>query len=141
MSNFNRALMKQALALSGQGLVTNQLEYHPYLDQHPLVSATREAGLAITAYCGMAVGRVFSDPLLRAIARRHQRGVAQVVLRWLVQQEGVVALSRTTLLDRLTENAAVFEFELTQNEMAAIATLVRPGSRIVNPPDLAPVWD
>lgn len=141
VSNFNRTLMKQALALSGQGLVTNQFEYHPYLDQRPLVSATREAGLAVTAYCGMAVGRVFSNPLLRAIARRHQRGVAQVVLRWLVQQEGVIALSRTTRLDRLSENAAVFDFELTQSEMAAIFTLVRPGSRIVNPPDLAPVWD
>lgn len=141
VSNFNRALMAQAVALSEQPLVTNQFEYHPYLDQRRLVAATREAGLAVTAYCGMAVGRVFSDPMLKAIARRQHREVAQVVLRWLVQQEGVIALSRTTKLERLRDNAAIFDFELTEDEMAAIATLVRPGSRIVNPPGLAPAWD
>lgn len=141
VSNFNRALMGKAIALSEQSLVTNQFEYHPYLDQRLLVAATRDAGLAVTAYCGMAVGRVFSDPMLKAIARRQHRDVAQVVLRWLVQQEGVVALSRTTRPERLRENAAIFDFELTQDEMAAISTLVRPHSRIVNPPGLAPVWD
>lgn len=141
VSNFNRALMGQAIALSEQSLATNQFEYHPYLDQRLLVAATRDAGLAITAYCGMAIGRVFSDPLLKAIAHRRHREVAQVVLRWLVQQEGVVALSRTTRVERLRENAAIFDFELTQDEMAAISTLVRPHSRIVNPPGLAPAWD
>lgn len=141
VSNFNRALMTQAIELSEHRLVTNQFEYHPYLDQRRLASATRDAGLAITAYCGMAVGRVFSSPQLRAIASRHQRGVAQIVLRWLVQQDGVVALSRTTRPDRLSENAAIFDFELSHDEMAAIFALVMPGSRIVDPPGLAPVWD
>jgi len=141
VSNFNRALMAQAIALSEHRLVTNQFEYHPFLDQRRLVEATRDAGLATTAYCGMAVGRVFSSPVLQAIASRHQRGIAQVVLRWLIQQDGVVALSRTTRPERLSENAAIFEFELSHDEMATISALVTPGSRIVNPPGLAPVWD
>lgn len=141
VSNFNRDLMAQAIALSDHPLVTNQFEYHPYLDQRRLVAATREAGLAITAYCGMAVGRVFSSPQLQAIARHHQRSVAQIVLRWLVQQDGVVALSRTTNPERLRENAAIFDFELSSDEMAAIFALGMPGSRIVDPPGLAPVWD
>jgi diketogulonate reductase-like aldo/keto reductase len=51
--------------------------------------------MAVSAYCGMAVGRVFSDPTLKGIAARHGKGIAQIVLRWLVQQNGVVALSRT----------------------------------------------
>jgi len=63
------------------------------------------------------------------------------VLRWLIQQDGVVALSRTTRPERLSENAAIFEFELSHDEMATISALVTPGSRIVNPPGLAPVWD
>ncbi len=141
VSNYNRALMAQAIALSEKPLVTNQFEYHPYLDQRVLVTATRDAGLAVTAYCGMAVGRVFTDPVLKEIAARHQRGVSQIVLRWLVQQDGVIALSRTTRIDRLGENAAVFDFELSPDEMAAIFALVQPGSRIVDPPGLAPLWD
>ncbi|MFJ1258747.1 aldo/keto reductase [Cupriavidus sp. CuC1] len=141
VSNYNRALMAQAIALSEKPLVTNQFEYHPYLDQRVLVTATRDAGLAVTAYCGMAVGRVFTDPVLKEIAVRHQRGVSQIVLRWLVQQDGVIALSRTTRIDRLGENAAVFDFELSPDEMAAIFALVQPRSRIVDPPGLAPLWD
>ena len=61
VSNFNRALMTEAIRLSAAPLVTNQFEYHPYLNQSLLVESTRQAGLAVTGYCGMAVGRVFSD--------------------------------------------------------------------------------
>jgi 2,5-diketo-D-gluconate reductase B len=96
VSNFNRALMKEAIRLSAVPLVTNQFEYHPYLNQSLLIDSTLQAGLAVTGYCGMAIGRVFSDPTLKAIAARHDKTIAQIVLRWLVQQRGIVALSRTT---------------------------------------------
>ena len=141
VSNFNRALLAEAIALSETPLVTNQFEYHPYLNQSLLIEATRRAGLAVTAYCGMAVGRVLSDPVLAAMAARHGSSIAQIVLRWLIQQDNVVALSRTTNERRLAENLAIFDFELDGEEMAAIHALAQPGSRIVNPPGLAPVWD
>jgi diketogulonate reductase-like aldo/keto reductase len=141
VSNYNRALLAQAVQLSDAPLVTNQFEYHPYLEQRALVSATRQAGLAVTAYCAMAVGRVFTDPRLEEIAARTGRTVSQVVLRWLVQQGDVVALSRTSHRDRLAENTAIFDFELTAQDMAAIFALAEPGSRIVDPPGLAPKWD
>jgi diketogulonate reductase-like aldo/keto reductase len=141
VSNFNRALMAQAIALSETPLVTNQFEYHPYLNQSLLIDATRGAGLAVTGYCGMAVGRVLSDPVLAAIASRHRRSIAQIVLRWLIQQDGVVALSRTTNESRLAENLAVFDFELDAADMAAIHARAQSGSRIVDPPGLAPDWD
>ncbi|WP_257624667.1 aldo/keto reductase [Variovorax boronicumulans] len=141
VSNFNRALMAQATTLSDLPLVVNQFEYHPYLDQTLMLDAARDAGLAVMAYCGMAVGRVLSDPVLAAIAAAQGRSIAQVVLRWLIQQDGVVALSRTTHKARLAENLAVFDFELGAPEMAAIHALAQPGSRIVSPPGLAPVWD
>ena len=141
VSNFNRALMTETIRLSAAPLVTNQFEYHPYLNQSLLIDSTREAGLAVTGYCGMAVGRVFSDPTLKEIAARHDKTIAQIVLRWLVQQRGVVALSRTTRADRLAENIAVFDFELDSADMAAIHALATAGSRIVNPPGLAPLWD
>lgn len=141
VSNFNRAQMTKAIRLSGAPLVTNQFEYHPYLNQSLLIESTREAGLAVTGYCGMAVGRVFSDPTLKEIAARHDKTIAQIVLRWIVQQRGVVALSRTTRIDRLAQNLAVFDFELDDADMAAIHALATANSRIVDPPGLAPRWD
>ena len=141
VSNYNRALLAKAMEISDVPLATHQFEFHPYLDQRALASATRAAGLAVTAYCAMAVGRVFGDPRLQAIAARNGRTVSQVVLRWLVQQGGTIALSRTSHPDRLAENAAIHDFELPAHDMAAIFDLAEPGSRIVDPPGLAPAWD
>ncbi len=141
VSNFNKALMTQAVSLSEIPLVTNQVEYHPFLNQKIILEAARNAGLSLTAYCGMALGQVLAEPALAAIAGRHGRSIAQVVLRWLIQQPGVIALSRTTNPSRIAENLAVFDFELEPEEMAAIHELARPGSRIVSPPGLAPQWD
>jgi diketogulonate reductase-like aldo/keto reductase len=141
VSNFNRALMTEAIGLSAVPLVTNQFECHPYLNQSLLIESTLQAGLAVTGYCGMAIGRVFSDPTLKEIAARYDKTIAQIVLRWLVQQRGMVALSRTTRVDRLAQNLAVFDFELDDVDMAAIHALATAGSRIVDPPGLAPLWD
>jgi 2,5-diketo-D-gluconate reductase B len=141
VSNFNRALMTESIRLSVVPLVTNQFEYHPYLNQSLLIESTLQAGLAVTGYCGMAIGRVFSDPTLKEIAARHDKTIAQIVLRWLVQQRRIVALSKTTRIDRLAQNIAVFDFELDGADMAAIHRLATADSRIVDPPGLAPLWD
>jgi 2,5-diketo-D-gluconate reductase B len=141
VSNFNARLMTEAVRLSEAPLVTNQFEYHPYLGQSYLIAQTRRAGLAVTGYCGMAIGRVLSDPTLHAIAQRHNRSIAQVVLRWLVQQDGVVALSRTLHEERASQNLEIFDFSLDGEEMALIHALAEPNSRIVDPPGLAPLWD
>jgi len=141
VSNFNIALMDEAVRLSAVPLVTNQIEYHPYLDQTAVIAAARKAGLSVTAYYGMADGKVFDDPVLKDIAAGHVKSVAQVVLRWLVQQEGVITLSKTVSATRAAENFAIFDFALSASEMAAIHALAQPGGRIVSPPGLAPVWD
>ncbi|KQV14725.1 2,5-didehydrogluconate reductase [Rhizobium sp. Root1203] len=141
VSNFNTALMAEAIELSRSPLVTNQIEYHPYLDQTPVIHAAGKAGLAVTGYYGMADGMVFSDPVLKEIAAAHNRSIAQVVLRWLVQQDGIVALSKTVGEARASENIAIFDFTLTDEEMAAVHALAKPDGRIVSPDGLAPVWD
>ncbi len=141
VSNFNRQLLTEAVQRSDAPIVTNQVEYHPYLNQRMLIDACRLLGVSVTAYCGMAVGRVFDDPTLRDIAEQHGRTVAQIVLRWLVQQDGIVALSRTTKPARIPANLDVFSFQLTANEMHAIQRLSRNGSRIVSPSGLSPAWD
>ena len=141
VSNFNRAMMAEAVRLSDVPLATNQVEYHPFLNQSALLASARGAGLALTAYCPMAIGRVFDVPVLKEIAAGHRKSIAQIVLRWVIQQDRVVALSRTTNPARLTENVTIFDFELAQAEMAEIHALARPGSRIVSPPGLSPEWD
>ena len=141
VSNYNVAMMRAAAALSTRPLVTNQVEYHPFLDQTAVLQQVASGGSSLMAYCGMAVGRVFETQLLKDMAARHGRSVAQIVLRWLIQQPNVVALSRTEKIKRLPQNTDIFDFALSDDDMAAIGTLKSPGSRIVNPSHLAPAWD
>ncbi|MGK9169841.1 aldo/keto reductase [Inquilinus limosus] len=141
ISNMTTALMAEAASLSEASLVTNQVEYHPYLDQSAILAAARKAGMSVTAYYAMADGKVIGDPVIKAIAARRGRTEAQVVLRWLVQQPGVVALSKTVSEARAAANLAIFDFELSAEEMAAIHALTRPAGRLVSPEGLAPVWD
>lgn len=141
ISNFNTARMAEAVALSGLPLATNQVEYHPYLDQQTLIEAARGHGLSVTAYYIMADGLVPKDQLLREIGTTHGKSAAQVALRWVVQQEGLVALSKTSTEKRLKENFDIFDFALTDHEMQAIHALAKPGGRIVDPAGLAETWD
>lgn len=141
VSNFTTKLLAQAISLSAAPLVTNQIEYHPYLDQSLLMGKMREAGIALTAYFAMADGKVLDDPVFQEIARRTGRSIAQVALRWLVQQHQVVALTKTVKPDRARSNAAIFDFELSADDMAALSALARPDGRQVSPGGLAPVWD
>ena len=141
VSNFNRQLLAEATHLSRAPIVTNQFEYHPYLNQKLLIDECHRLGVSATAYCGMAVGRVFDDPVLNDIATRYDKTVAQVVLRWLIQQAGVVALSRTANPARIAGNISVFDFHLAAEDMVAIHRLATRDSRIVNPPGLSPPWD
>jgi 2,5-diketo-D-gluconate reductase B len=141
VSNYNSDMMRKAATVSRYPIVTNQVEYHPFLDQAAVLRQVVSSGSSLMAYCGMAVGRVFETQLLKDIAARHQRSVAQIVLRWLIQQPRVLALSRTEKVERIPGNTKIFNFELTDDEMAAISALKAAGSRIVNPPQLAPAWD
>jgi 2,5-diketo-D-gluconate reductase B len=140
VSNQSIAQMQQSVLLSAAPIVTNQIELHPYLDQGRVIAAADAAGVAVTAYYGMADGKVVQDPVLQALGAAHGKSAAQVGLRWLVQQ-GRIALSKTAKPERVAENAAIFDFELSDVEMATIDALARLDGRLVNPPGLAPVWD
>lgn len=140
VSNQNVAQLRESVRLSGAPIVTNQIEVHPYLDQRAILAAAKELGVSITAYFVLADGKVLNDPVLQAIGQAHGKNAAQVALRWALQQ-GLVTLSKTARPERAAENAAVFDFELGDAELAAIAALARPDRRIVNPAGLAPVWD
>lgn len=141
VSNFNTALVAEAVRLSAAPLATNQVEYHPFLDQTKVREATESHGMALTAYFAMADGKVPNDPVLKEIGLAHGKSAAQVALRWLIQQPEVVTLTKTSTQARLAENLDIFDFALTAGEMARIHELARPDGRIVSPDGLAPVWD
>jgi diketogulonate reductase-like aldo/keto reductase len=139
LSNFTVALIEQAVPLATEPLVTNQIEYHPYLDQSKVIAACRAHGLAVTAYSPLARGRVVGDEVLGKIAAAHARTESQVALRWLVQQ-GAVVVPRSSKVERLAANSAIFDFELSAAEMAEIAGLAHPRGRMVTA-SWAPRWD
>jgi diketogulonate reductase-like aldo/keto reductase len=141
VSNFPTSLMDEAIAACPAPLVANQVEYHPYLDQTKVLSACRAAGMAMVSYCPLhRGGGLLSEEPVRAAAGRHGRTPGQIVLRWHVQQEGVVAIPRTSRPERLEENLAIFDFELSDKEMAAISGLAGNGRRICDF-DFSPRWD
>jgi diketogulonate reductase-like aldo/keto reductase len=141
LSNFTSSLLEEAWALTGEPFAAEQIEYHPYLEQTKMLAALRRRGMGIIAYCPIALGKVIGDPQIEAIASAHGRSSAQVTLRWLIQQPDVVAIPRTSRLERLSENLAVFDFALTDAEMARMSALIRPGSRLVNERQWVPEWD
>jgi len=141
LSNFTSAMLDKAWSLTGEPFAAEQIEYHPYLDQTKMLGALRRRGMAIIAYCPIALGKVTGDPVIEAIAQKHGRSAAQVTLRWLVGQGDVVAIPKTANLERLKENIAVFDFALSEAETAAMNALKRPGARNVNEPQWVPEWD
>ena len=141
VANFTTALLDQAVALCEEPLVNNQIEYHPYLDQTKLLAACRRHGMTVTAYCPLGRGRLFNDPVLAEIARGKGRTLAQVALRWIVQQGGIVPIPRSSNAARIAENLAVFDFALSEAEMARISALKRANGRIANPVERVGAWD
>jgi diketogulonate reductase-like aldo/keto reductase len=141
VSNLNTAQMAEAVRLSAAPIVTNQVEYHPYLDQQKVLRAAHAAHMTVTAYYGLADGTVAGDAVLRDIGERHGKSAVQVTLRWLVQQPGVVALTKTVRAARAASNFDIFDFELSAEEMARIHALAARHKRFVSPEGLAPEWD
>jgi diketogulonate reductase-like aldo/keto reductase len=97
--------------------------------------------MAVVAYSPVARGNAKDDPVLVRIGRAHRKSAVQVSLRFLVQQQ-IAVIPRTSKVDRLVENAAIFDFELSKDEMAEIGKLATRDGRIVNYSySGSPSWD
>ncbi|WP_298745146.1 aldo/keto reductase [uncultured Brevundimonas sp.] len=140
LSNFPSAEFRRAQSLSRARLVTNQVEYHPYLRLTRLLETARELGSSITAWSPLAQGKVADDPVLVEIGRAHGKTPGQVTLRWLIQQN-VIAIPRTAKEGRAAENFDIFDFQLTPEEMDRIHALARPDGRLGDWIDPAFQWD
>jgi diketogulonate reductase-like aldo/keto reductase len=140
VSNFPSAVLAKAQAASDAPIATNQVEYHPYLSQKTLIAKAKAMSSTITAWSPLAQGKVADDPVLVEIGEAHGKTPGQVTLRWQVQQ-GVATIPRTRNPARLAENFDIFDFALSDAEMARIFALARPDGRLGEWLDAAFEWD
>jgi 2,5-diketo-D-gluconate reductase B len=131
ISNFTVTLIEQAVKATAEPLVCDQVECHPFLDQSKVIAACHAHGMAVVAYSPIARGTVRNDAVLSRIGAAHKKTAAQVCLRFLVQRN-IVVIPRTSKLERLSENAAIFDFTLSDDEMAAITALADRDERLVD---------
>lgn len=141
VSNFTAMQVAEAVAISELPLVTNQVEYHPFLDQTPIFGALKPHGMSLTAYSPLAHGDVAKDPTLQEIGAAHGKSAIQTGLRWLVQQDGVITIPRSSNAKHAAANLDIFDFELAPDEMDRITAMTRRNQRHCSPPELAPAWD
>jgi len=121
VSNFDVDQTATAVDLSATPILTNQVKYHPYHPQDELLEYCLEQEILLTAYTPLAQGNVLDDRTLIEIANRHGKTAAQIALRWLVQQAGVITIPQSADPDHLAENIDLFDFELSEAEMAEIS--------------------
>lgn len=140
ISNYTTQLLGEAAAVSEAPLVTNQVEYHPFLDQTPVLTACRQRGMALTAYSPIAQGKVFASPVLREIASARKLDPARVALKWLLQQDGVVAIPRSSKPENISANFDLGPTPLSDEEMRRIHALRSDEGRLIDP-SWAPPWD
>ncbi|WP_125616649.1 aldo/keto reductase [Specibacter cremeus] len=124
VSNFEPAHLERLLDATEVVPAVNQVELHPWLQQDRLRARHAELGIHTQAWSPLARGKLLADPVLASIAARHDRSVAQVVLRWHVQL-GNLVIPKASSAARIRENLAVFDFALDDAELAAIAALDR----------------
>lgn len=143
VSNFNTPLIRDLLSYCRVKPAVLQVELHPYLTQEKLLRFCRESGIHVTGFSPLGAisyvplnvalrdESVLEQPVVQEAAERHGKTPGQVVLRWGVQR-GTSLVPKTSRLERLAENLALFDFELTADEMAALSALNR-GRRYNDP--------
>lgn len=140
ISNFTLSQLEKACEITGQNLVTNQVEYHPFLDQSKMLDRLAQKEMALTAYSPLARGKIFEDETVTEIARQHGVDAAQITLAWLLGQPGVVAIPKSSSREHALSNFKGAEIELSAEERAAIDKLGSPEGRLIDP-SFAPDWD
>ena len=141
ISNFTVELIHKAVKISSEQLFTNQVEYHPYINQDKVIQTCRNYGISVTCHVPLARGVVLKDPEIIKIAQIHQKSPAQVTLKWLIQQENIIAVPRALSKEQIKENIDLADFSLSNEQMARISKLRSKNLRIVDPEVRRPIWD
>lgn len=137
VSNFPPSLLKEALKITP--ILTNQVEFHPYLSQKKLLKIAQEYDLFLTAYSPLARGKVAWDPVLKKIGEKYGKTPSQVALRYLTQFPNTIVIPKAKNESHIRENLDIFDFSLTEEEISAISALPKK-ERLINP-SFAPPWE
>ena len=142
VSNYTSRMMLEARAIVDLPLVTNQVEFHPLLDQSTLLAAATETGIPLSSYASVARGEVFRHALFAEIGETYEKSAAQVVLRWILQK-GVPLNTMSTKATNIKANFDIMDFTLSSVDMDRIDALTATGYRIVKTGLLpwVPAWD
>ena len=122
VSNFSIQDLELLKTVSDVVPAVNQVEFHPFFNHPELKAYCQENGIAVQAYAPLARGAYLNSPLMIEIGKNHQKSPAQVGLRWLVQQ-GIGVIPKSVHEERLAENSQIFDFVLSDEEMAAITAM------------------
>jgi len=140
VSNFTVQQMHEVHDELQAPIATNQVEYHPFLNQQPVLDYIRQNDMFLTAYSPLARGAVSDVSAIKEIGMKYNKTPGQVTLRWLVQQDNVVAIPKSASEKHILSNIDIFDFALTIDEMAKISALAKSDGRLINP-EWAPEWD
>lgn len=133
VSNFTAEHLERLMAEAEVMPMVNQVEFHPRLVQNGLREFCSESGIQMEAWSPLMRGRIFEIPLLEELAKKYNKTVSQIVLRWDLQM-GAVTIPKSTNPARIRENAAIFDFEMSVEDIAGISQLDR-GERVGMEPD------
>lgn len=122
VSNHHANHLEEVLKAANVPPMVNQIELHPLLSQEPLRDFCKKNEIAITSWSPLARGDLFAESILQKIAKNHEKSVAQVIIRWHLQN-GFIVIPKSVTPSRITENIEVADFELTLEDMMAINTL------------------
>lgn len=139
VSNFPLSLLQKANEEIRAPIFCNQVEFHPFIDQLDILDYAIKNDIMLTAYSPLAQGKVTENEDLRQIGEKYDKSASQIALRWLIEQENVVAIPKGSSRQHLEENINVFDFELTDEEFEQIDMLEK-SMRLVNP-SFAPNWE
>jgi 2,5-diketo-D-gluconate reductase A len=126
VSNFDVAQLDELLAIADTPPVVDQVQFSPLKYRRALLAACEERGIALEAYSPLGTGRHLSDERVGAIAERLGRTPAQVLVRWCAQRE-LIVIPKSTHRERIEENAQIFDFALSDEDMAALDALDETG--------------
>jgi 2,5-diketo-D-gluconate reductase A len=126
VSNFSRSEQGELLAVANIPPAVNQVQFSPIRYRRALLEACRQQGVALEAYSPLGTGRHLANEAVERVARRDGRTPAQVLLRWCVQRE-VPVIPKSTHRGRLEENAQIFDFTLSDQDIAELDALDRTG--------------
>lgn len=131
VSNYTAQMMRDAVNMVEAPIVTNQVEFHPLLNQNKLLSAATETGIPLSSYSSVARGEVFKYPIFGEIGAGYGKSAAQVVLRWILQK-GVSINTMSTKRENITANFELMDFTLSSIDMARIEEMTHTNYRLVS---------